>query len=98
MAIMGYGDDPGEHTVEEVRDFLDSTDEDAEGDAEADRVLVAERAGKARKGILSAEAEAEAEDAADEAADTAARGDAEEMGYTLRDVTDAANNPTVVEN
>lgn len=39
--------DPSEHGVDDVRDYLDGCDE-----AERDRVLAAEREGKARKGIL----------------------------------------------
>lgn len=43
----GSGFDPGGHTVAEVHDYLEDAD-----DVEADRVLMLERAGKARVGIL----------------------------------------------
>lgn len=42
--------DPSDHTVDEVTAYLDSAD-----DAERDRVLAAERAGKSRKGITGDE-------------------------------------------
>lgn len=46
--------DPAEHTVEEVRDYLDNLpDEDAEAhDAEVARVVEAEKAGKNRTTLL----------------------------------------------
>jgi len=44
--------DPSEHTVEDVETYLETADE-----AETDRVLAAERAGKARKGIVGDDTE-----------------------------------------
>lgn len=46
--------DPSQHTVDEVQEYLATAD-----DAERDRVLAAERDGKARVGILGDEAHTE---------------------------------------
>jgi hypothetical protein len=53
MSAMGHGDDPGEFTVAEVREYLGGPPATVTAD-EFDRVLAAERDGKARQGILGA--------------------------------------------
>lgn len=45
--VMGEGDDPADFTVDQVNAYLEEASEE-----EVDRVLEAERAGEARKGIL----------------------------------------------
>ena len=48
--------DPSEHSVEDVMKYLNGLDvETGEGDEEWERVMAAERTGKARKGIIGEE-------------------------------------------
>lgn len=100
MTGMEHGDDPNNFVMSDVLDHLAQTLDPAE----TARVLAAERAGAARKGILEplngreivdySDANAEAEEQARQAE---AGSDAEAMGYTLVDVTEAANNPPPAE-
>jgi hypothetical protein len=67
--------DPGEKTVSEVNEYLEKCDDDAE----RGRVLLAERQGKGRAGVLRGQDLDAAEDAArDDVADEA--GDGTEQG------------------
>jgi hypothetical protein len=44
--------DPDEHTVAEVNEYLAGLEDDGPGTEERERVMAAERAGQARKGIV----------------------------------------------
>ena len=48
---MKEGDDPSDYTVDEVKAYLSTLDDDQDGD-EIERVLTVERGAKARTGIL----------------------------------------------
>lgn len=52
---MGPGKDPGDFKAKEVTAYLDGLADDAEGNAERDRVIAAEKDGQARVSIIGSE-------------------------------------------
>lgn len=97
MAKMNTGADPGEHTVEEVLAHLAEADDD-----EKSRVFDAERAGKARRGVLGAAPFDPSEHTVDEVNDHLAKSDdteqyrvlaLEEGGKARKGILDATPKP-----
>lgn len=87
VAQMGPSEDPGDFTVPQVVEYLAGVDDPGE----RSRVYSLEAAGQDRKGIAqTVEPEPEPEAGVDPH-------DAEANGYTLVDVSEQANNPSVTE-